>query len=57
MTAPHVVYFGQTPDLGTGSPIILLRHLRRLTANGWKVSVSAKVGRPQTTPKVGRSFT
>ena len=44
MTAPHVVYFGQTPDLGTGSPIILLRHLRRLSANGWKVSVVGESG-------------
>jgi len=44
MTSPHVVYFGQTPDLGTGSPIILLRHLRRLTADGWKVSVVGESG-------------
>ncbi|MCX6966182.1 MAG: hypothetical protein NTZ46_00095 [Verrucomicrobia bacterium] len=40
----HVVYFGQTPDLGTGSPIILLRHLRRLAANGWKISVVGESG-------------
>ena len=44
MASPHVVYFGQTPDMGTGSPIILLRHLRRLTANGWKVSVVGESG-------------
>ena len=44
MTSPHVVYFGQTPDLGTGSPIILLRHLRRLAAHGWRVSVVGESG-------------
>ena len=44
MTAPHVVYFGQTPDLGTGSPIILLRHLRRLAAHGWRVSIVGEEG-------------
>ena len=44
MTSPHVVYFGQTPDMGTGSPIILLRHLRRLTASGWRVSVVGESG-------------
>lgn len=44
MTAPHVVYFGQTPDMGTGSPIIMLRHLRRLAANGWKVSIVGESG-------------
>ena len=44
MASPHVVYFGQTPDFGTGSPIIMLRHLRRLTANGWKISVIGESG-------------
>lgn len=44
MTSPHVVYFGQTPDMGTGSPIIMLRHLRRLAAHGWKVSVVGESG-------------
>ena len=44
MSAPHVVYFGQTPDLGTGSPIIMLRHLRRLAAHGWKVSIIGEDG-------------
>ena len=44
MTSPHVVYFGQTPDLGTGSTIIMLRHLRRLAAHGWKVSVVGESG-------------
>ncbi|MDD5348910.1 MAG: hypothetical protein PHQ12_01745 [Chthoniobacteraceae bacterium] len=44
MSAPHIVYFGQTPGQGTGSPIILLRHLRRLAAHGWKVSLVAESG-------------
>ena len=44
MTAPHLVYFGQTPDVGTGSPITILRHLQRLTAHGWKVSVVGETG-------------
>lgn len=44
MSAPHLVYFGQTPGQGTGSPIILLRHLRRLAAHGWRVSIVAESG-------------
>ena len=44
MTSPHIVYFGQTPDMGTGSPIIMLRHLRRLASKGWKVSVVGESG-------------
>lgn len=44
MASPHLVYFGQTPDQGTGSPIILLRHLRRLAAKGWRISLVAEDG-------------
>lgn len=44
MTSPHIVYFGQTPDQGTGSPINMLRHLQRLTAKGWKASVVGENG-------------
>jgi len=44
MTIPHVVYFGQTPDQGTGSPIIILRHLQRLAAKGWRVSILGENG-------------
>lgn len=40
----HVSYFGQTPDQGTGSPINMLRHLKRLAAKGWRVSVVGEAG-------------
>jgi len=49
MTAPKIVYFGQTPDLGTGSPITILRHLQRLTAHGWKVSIVGESGQSSQT--------
>lgn len=53
-TAPHIVYFGQTPGQGTGSPIILLRHLQRLAQKGWGVSVIGERGthlsEPETWP-------
>lgn len=44
MASPHIVYFGQTPDQGTGSPINLLRHLRRIAAKGCKVSIVGENG-------------
>lgn len=44
MDSPRLVYFGQTPDQGTGSPIILLRHLRRLAATGWQIALVAESG-------------
>lgn len=44
MNSPRLVYFGQTPDQGTGSPIILLRHLRRLAAKGWEIALVAENG-------------
>ena len=30
------IYFGHAPMEGAGSAIIILRHLQRLAANGWK---------------------
>ncbi len=44
MSAKHVLYFGQTPSEGTGSPITILRHLRRCRQNGWDVSVVSEWG-------------
>ena len=44
MSAPRIVYFGQTPGQGTGSPVILLRHLQRLANQGWGVSVVGERG-------------
>ncbi|MFA5008204.1 MAG: hypothetical protein WC546_03175 [Candidatus Omnitrophota bacterium] len=44
MLEKSIVYFGQTPSQGTGSPINILRHLLRLTHEGWKVSVIAEWG-------------
>jgi hypothetical protein len=41
---PHLLYIGQTPAEGTGSPVIILRHLQRLQAAGWKISVVAEAG-------------
>jgi hypothetical protein len=45
---PHLLYIGQTPAEGTGSPVILLRHLQRLTAAGWQVSIIAEGGQDTT---------
>ena len=39
-----IVYFGQTPGQGTGSPINMLRHLRRLASAGWDVSIVSQWG-------------
>lgn len=36
---PHILYIGQAPTDGNGSPVIVLRHLQRLAAAGWQVSV------------------
>ncbi|XHR30182.1 MAG: hypothetical protein ACFUZC_06405 [Chthoniobacteraceae bacterium] len=44
MDSPRLVYFGQTPDQGTGSPVILLRHLRRLAAGGWRIELVTEDG-------------
>lgn len=42
----HLVYFGQTPSQGTGSPITMLRHLRRFAQSGARISVVAEWGDP-----------
>ena len=44
MSAPRIVYFGQTPGQGTGSPITLLRHLRRLAQKGREVAIVGERG-------------
>lgn len=36
---PRLLYFGPAPALGTGSQVILLRHLRRLAGEGWTVEL------------------
>lgn len=41
---PHILYIGQTPVEGTGSPVIVLRHLQRLAADGWQVTIIAENG-------------
>lgn len=41
---PHITYIGQTPAEGTGSPVILLRHLQRFSQSGWDVSIIAEHG-------------
>jgi len=39
-----LTYIGQTPAEGTGSPVIVLRHLRRLAAHGWKITIIGEHG-------------
>lgn len=41
---PNLLYVGQNPAAGTGSPVIVLRHLRRFAAEGWKVSILGDYG-------------
>jgi hypothetical protein len=36
---PRLLYIGQTPNEGTGSPVIILRHLQRLADHGWTITV------------------
>ena len=38
---PNLLYIGENPANATGSPIIVLRHLRRFAADGWSVGVLA----------------
>lgn len=40
----RLLYIGQTPAEGTGSPVIILRHLRRCAANGWGIRIIAERG-------------
>lgn len=39
-----LLYIGQNPTVGTGSPIIVLRHLQRFAASGWNISVLGEYG-------------
>ena len=39
-----LTYIGQTPAEGTGSPVIILRHLRRLAEHGWKITIIGEQG-------------
>ncbi|PTY05448.1 hypothetical protein DB347_13790 [Opitutaceae bacterium EW11] len=48
MSTRHLVYVGQTPAEGTGSPVILLRHLRRLAQHGWRITIVAEHGQDTT---------
>lgn len=41
---PTLLYIGQNPAIGMGSPIIVLRHLRRFAAAGWNIAVLADYG-------------
>ncbi len=45
MTQHLLLVSSLPPSFGTGSPIILKRHLERLTGNGWRVSVAAPAQR------------
>jgi hypothetical protein len=40
----RLTYIGQTPGEGTGSPVIVLRHLRRLAEHGWRINIIAEHG-------------
>lgn len=40
----HLLYIGQTPAEGTGSPVIVLRHLRRFARSGWRISIVGEPG-------------
>lgn len=44
----HLLYIGQTPAEGTGSPVIVLRHLERFTADCWKIFIIAESGQDTT---------
>lgn len=39
-----LTYIGQTPAEGTGSPVIILRHLRRLAEHGWRITIIGEHG-------------
>ena len=41
---PRLLYIGENPAAGTGSPIIILRHLRRFAAEGWSISIMGEHG-------------
>lgn len=35
----RLLYLGQAPAHGTGSPVTVLRHLRRFAAEGWRIEI------------------
>jgi hypothetical protein len=39
---PTLLYIGENPGHGTGTPVIILRHLRRFAAQGWRIIVVAE---------------
>ena len=41
---PRLLYIGQAPNHGTGSPTILLRHLSRLAQTGWLIEILPEWG-------------
>jgi hypothetical protein len=41
---PTLAYLGQAPAEGTGSPVVVMRHLRRCAAAGWRIVVVAEPG-------------
>ncbi len=41
---PSLLYIGQNPTVGTGSPIIVLRHLQRFARDGWHISILGEYG-------------
>lgn len=52
-----VLYFGNVPGEGAGSPIIIYRHLQRLAARGWRVFVVGEWGQdPGVCQKHGWPF-
>lgn len=44
-----LLYIGQTPAEGTGSPVVILRHLRRFSADGWEIRIVSEYGREHAT--------
>jgi hypothetical protein len=44
LNRPTLLYVGQNPAAGTGSPIIVLRHLQRFAADGWRIVVLGDYG-------------
>jgi len=43
-----LLYLGPTPTEGTASQAIILRHLKRLAAEGWRIEIIAEPGQDQS---------
>ena len=41
---PSLLYIGQNPAQGTGSPVVILRHLRRFSSDGWEIRIVGDYG-------------